>query len=195
MADDRDARIAQLEAELRRRDAELRVARAEIESRDRAVAEALEQQTATAEVLRIISGSPTHLEPVLAAVAEKAAIVCGGEDAHVRLMDEHGLRHVAAYGTVPGQDIGGYLPVGPGSVGGLAVAERRTVHVSDLLAEPKGRFSASRALGEHFAFDRWYRHHCCGTVCQSATSRYAAWTPYRSVTHRSDNLRRLPTRR
>jgi hypothetical protein len=48
MADDLQARIAQLEAELDRRDAALREARAEIAGRDRALAEALEQQTVTA---------------------------------------------------------------------------------------------------------------------------------------------------
>ena len=58
MADDRDARIAQLEAELGRRDDALREARGEIERRDRALAGALEQQAAIAEVLRIIASSP-----------------------------------------------------------------------------------------------------------------------------------------
>ena len=49
--------------------------------------ESLEQQTATAEILRVISQSPTDVEPVLQAVAHAAVRFCGAEDAHVLLRD------------------------------------------------------------------------------------------------------------
>ncbi|HZO31341.1 MAG TPA: histidine kinase dimerization/phospho-acceptor domain-containing protein [Chloroflexota bacterium] len=138
MADDRDVRIARLEAELRQSRAENAALR--------------EQQTATAEVLRIIAGSPTDLQTVLAAVAEKAVVVCGAEDAHVRLLHGDMLRLVAAYGTVPGQQPGEELPIGPGSIGGTAIVERRTIHVPDLRQEPPDRFPQARALAERFGF-------------------------------------------
>src|SRR5215510_9413648 len=51
-----------------------------VEERTRELTEALEQQTATSEILRVISSSPTDVSPVLQAVAESAAHICGGED-------------------------------------------------------------------------------------------------------------------
>ena len=65
-------KAAELEAELRRRDAELRESRAKIESRDRMLAQALEQQTAVADILRAIVNLPTDAQPVLDAVAQSA---------------------------------------------------------------------------------------------------------------------------
>src|SRR4051794_7446034 len=79
MADDRDARIAQLEAKV----GSLRVANARLVAEatryERAAAEALEQQTATAEVLRVIASAPTELEAVLQAILDAAARLCDSE--------------------------------------------------------------------------------------------------------------------
>src|SRR4029434_10602220 len=49
--------------------------------------ESLEQQTATSEILGVIAGSPTDVQPVLNAVAESAARVCGSDDATIRLIE------------------------------------------------------------------------------------------------------------
>ena len=131
---------------------ELEQRNAELQASNRQVTEALEHQTATAEVLQVIASSPTDVEAVLNAVAEATVRVCGAEDAHLRLLEGSSLRLVAASGTVPGQDLGEDLPVGPGSVGGVAVIERRTMHVPDLAAEPEDRFPATRVLARRHGF-------------------------------------------
>src|SRR5215467_6064745 len=63
--------------------------------------EALEHQTATSEVLGIISRSPTDVQPVLNAIVESAARVCGIEDAELRLREGNVLVSRAHFGPIP----------------------------------------------------------------------------------------------
>ena len=134
MVDDRDARIARLEAELQRRDAELLEARAVIESRDHALAEALEQQTATAEVLRVIASSPTDLQTVLNRIAEAAATLCGAGDAVVNQVSGDFLTVPAAWGTILGLSKNPRAPLDRGLPVGRAIMDARPVR---LLGEPE----------------------------------------------------------
>src|SRR6516164_6581267 len=113
----------------------------------RELSEAQEQQTATAEVLKIISTSPTELQPVLEVVARSAARFCEADDVTIFELDGQYLRAAAHWGTVP-QEIGLRFPCVRGQVAGRAVLERKPIHVIDLQAEaeefPEGSAFAGR---------------------------------------------------
>jgi signal transduction histidine kinase len=111
----------------------------ELGERNRELTEALEQQTATAEILRVISTSPTHLQPVLDAVAENAALVCGATDATIRLIEGDTLPLVARFGTIP-LGAANVIPLDRDSHTGRTIVERRTIHIEDMDRLPKSEF-------------------------------------------------------
>jgi signal transduction histidine kinase/putative methionine-R-sulfoxide reductase with GAF domain len=119
----------------------------EIQTRNHELAEALEQQTATAEILRIISTSPTNLQPVLDVLVRSAARFCGADDVTIFQLDGESLRSTSHWGPIP-QEMGLRLPCVRGSVGGRTVLDRQPVHVIDLQAEtaefPQGSAFAKR---------------------------------------------------
>jgi signal transduction histidine kinase len=118
-----------------------------VEERTREVTEALEQQTATAEVLRVISSSPTDIQPVLDAVAENAARLCEANDAQIFRVAGDDLRLVASYGPIPTHGrVSEGIPISRGWVTGRAVIERETIHVPDLAAEPDTEFPVGKAF-------------------------------------------------
>ena len=73
----------------------------EIQERNAELREALEHQTATAEVLGIISRSPTDVQPVLDAIVESAARVCGIDDVVLRLHEGNTMVSRAHFGPIP----------------------------------------------------------------------------------------------
>src|SRR5262245_64102193 len=73
----------------------------EIQERNAELREALEHQTATSEVLGIISRSPTDVQPVLDAIAESAARVCGIDDVVLRLHEGNAMVARAHFGSIP----------------------------------------------------------------------------------------------
>jgi two-component system, NtrC family, sensor kinase len=102
--------------------------------------EALEQQTATSEVLRVISGSATDVQPVFEAIVARAAKLCEADFSAVARLDNDLLRLVAI-NNVPPDEAKAYhtlFPCTPSRtfVMGRAFMEGCTVHVEDVLADP-----------------------------------------------------------
>ena len=130
MVDDRDARIAQLEAE----NAPLREGAAR---RDRNLVEALEQQTAMGEVLRVIASVPTDLQTVLTTITETVMRLCQADGAGLQQrVGEKLAGQVHAGIMVPGFAASGltHVPIRPSTFAGRAVVERRTIYIPDVEA-------------------------------------------------------------
>jgi GAF domain-containing protein len=100
----------------------------------RELSEALEQQAATAEILRVISSSPTDLKRVFAVVAASATRLCDASDATIHQVDGAVLRLVAHHGPIR---VPRSLPMLRGVLAGRAVLDRQTIHVADLQAETR----------------------------------------------------------
>ncbi len=116
---------------------ELRQRTADLTERTGDLTEALEQQTATSEVLQVISSSPGDLEPVFAAMLEKAVRICDAKFGTLYLYDEGGLRLIAAH-DVPAafEEVraGAPIPPAPGGLFDDVIKTGTTVHLPDMAA-------------------------------------------------------------
>ena len=180
MADDRDARIAQLGAELRH-------AREEIGSRDRALDAAREQQAASTAILRTIASSSSNLQQVLHALVTSLCQLVGADSGAAARLDGDEIVLVASTnpeavgrrqpiaGTVTGRaqgwghvaEMAGTRQPIAGTVTGRALTEARTIHVFGSKEEQLAQYPSSGAArkgaagaGDHAADARRsaYRH-------------------------------------
>jgi signal transduction histidine kinase len=106
----------------------------ELRQRTTDLSEALEQQTATSEVLRVISSSPTDLHSALGEIAESAARLLDVLDVAIMRVEGDVLRLVAKHGPSPIWGVGDARSINRNWVTGRAVVDRTTVHIPDLQA-------------------------------------------------------------
>ena len=103
--------------------------------------ESLQQQTATSEVLSVISSSPGELDPVFRAMLENATQICEAKFGTLMLRDGDAFRAVALHGVLPPEYLEErrrrpLLPVASGTTLSRLIATKQPVHIADIRADP-----------------------------------------------------------
>jgi two-component system, NtrC family, sensor kinase len=122
----------------------------EVQARTRELSESLQQQTATADVLKVISRSTFDLKSVLQTLVESAGRLCDADFATITRQKDGVLFFAEAYGYSP--EFIEYvraLPVerGRGTATGRALLQGRVIHIADVLADPDYTWAEAQRLG------------------------------------------------
>src|SRR5262249_12941261 len=111
----------------------------ELRQRTDDLSESLEQQTATSEVLQVISSSPGELEPVFKSMLENATRLCGARFGTLYVCEGEDLRIVAIHTAPPAYDkarpVGALIRPGSPSAMGRVIRTKQAVHIADIRAE------------------------------------------------------------
>jgi len=115
--------------------------------------EALERQTATAEILRVISSSPTDVKPTFDAIAAAAKTLSDAALSAVLIYDGKLIHWAAAFGWTPDEldKIRGVFPIPPdrGTTVGRAILTRHVAHIEDMSTDPEYAYPALAQSGGH----------------------------------------------
>src|SRR4029453_14858505 len=121
---------------------------AKVRDLEKRLAEAQDQQTATSEILEVISHSPSDVQPVFEMIAESAPRLWDAVDVRIFRVDSGVLRVVVHKGPIPSASVGQTRPLVRETPTGRAVLDRCTIHVADVQAEideyPEGSDRARR---------------------------------------------------
>ncbi len=124
-----------------------------VEARTRDLSEALEQQTAIAEVLKVMSGSTFELQPVLEKLIENATKLCRANSGLIFRSDGKVFRPAAVYGSVSPDwlELVKKNPISPGrgTIVGRVALEKKLIHVPDVMADPEYQWAESLKLGHY----------------------------------------------
>jgi signal transduction histidine kinase len=113
--------------------------------------ESLEQQTATSEILRAISQSPTDVQPVLEAVVKAAVRFCNATDAMIHLREGDSVISTAHEGPLT-YGLGERRTLDRSAAGGRAIVDARTCHLPDTEALDPAEFGTARRLAVQHGF-------------------------------------------